>query len=104
MVVINWMKREYRTQNLLLSLIFKEINNIQFGFYSISFSHVFRELNFAIDALFKDGLQLEYGVCTMMEPKDQKIQEITLPFMGLSTLSPSYFHLFFFVYNSYVDL
>jgi hypothetical protein len=44
---------------------------MQFVFNSISFAYVYKELNYEVYALSKEGLQRDVGVWTLLESKDR---------------------------------
>jgi hypothetical protein len=107
MVVITYKldEEDIQMQNLILSLIFEEVKRMQTSFNSISFSHVYRELNTKADALSKEELQLDNRDWTVLESKDGQVHEYSLAVLDRSALfSPDFKVLFYLIHGLLLSL
>ena len=70
MVVINWLNKTQKCRNATLDVLYEETCKSLSFFESISFKHLYRELNEEVDKISKAGLKLQQGHWKILEVRD----------------------------------
>eukprot|EP01018_Ginkgo_biloba_P002192 Gb_33330 [translate_table: standard] len=70
LVIIKWMQGRRRVENILLRLIYDEVQAIKTLFNRITFHHVYRERNCEANSISKVGLHLVSGPWQVQEQKE----------------------------------
>jgi ribonuclease HI len=73
LLVINWIQKTQRCQNILLAPLIEEIFRILNDFNNYSIQNVYRERNREADALSKQGLQIAMGHWKCVEYQNDSI-------------------------------
>ena len=74
-LVINWASGNYRLMNLELPMILQNANRITNCFESLSFNHIYQEINSSADALETAGGRILEGSWSIKEYRVDSVVE-----------------------------
>ena len=77
MIVINWINKVQKCQNIALVALYEEVNRLLSNFDVITYHHVYRVRNVEADRLSKARLNLEPGTWIFLETIDAEVHEFS---------------------------